>query len=111
MGPRSFDRGNLNCCASQIRVRRMLQWGRDLSIAEIDWLGVPGLPAWQASMGPRSFDRGNSGTPVRATGATAGFNGAAIFRSRKYGNIVQGSIEVVASMGPRSFDRGNARDR
>ncbi len=82
MGPRSFDRGNLNDAAFVDQQRAALQWGRDLLIAEIkriQWLhntqytlqwgrdlliaemhnALPCLVDMTASMGPRSFDRGN----------------------------------------------------
>ena len=57
MGPRSFDRGKVQFDAALV-VPVLLQWGRDLSIAERP------PDAWtlqlksDASMGPRSFDRG-----------------------------------------------------
>ncbi len=43
----------------------MLQWGRDLSVAEIRPVEVGAVPAGDASMGPRPFGRGDvSATPV-----------------------------------------------
>ena len=61
----------------------MLQWGRDLSVAE----GGDGTYCWVvgrgASMGPRPFGRGRiPAAPPSGTGC-GGFNGAATFRSRK----------------------------
>ena len=59
MGPRSFDRGKLERTGSLGDLTAVLQWGRDLSIAERS------LPQQLLQRGYR------------------GFNGAAIFRSRK----------------------------
>ena len=111
MGPRSFDRGK----GDTIRVDGMgaykLQWGRDLSIAErchpargspshgsLQWgrdlsiaesWGPPenDVKAVVASMGPRSFDRGKTGCRSFYRATASSFNGAAIFRSRKAGNL------------------------
>ena len=58
MGPRSFDRGKSFLFHLLGDVNDKLQWGRDLSIAERIAKGK----AWRIA---------------------AGFNGAAIFRSRK----------------------------
>ncbi len=82
MGPRSIDRGISECAGRRERSNAMLQWGRDLSIAELCWLEVPLLVGYalqwgrdlsiaefatnqpidrggvDASMGPRSIDRG-----------------------------------------------------
>ena len=118
---------------TQKRCNLMLQWGRDLSIAERDYLELRKKKVQKASMGPRSFDRGKNlevgmGRNVR-TGLQWGrdlsiaerqywcrkalrqsirFNGAAIFRSRKEdGHMAQSQFRSrAASMGPRSFDRG-----
>ena len=108
MGPRSFDRGKRSSSSrdsttgwrfngaaifrsrkgqeleNYLEKARWLQWGRDLSIAESRVEGYDDPSLARASMGPRSFDRGKqraSGRfkPLQATG----FNGAAIFRSRK----------------------------
>ena len=57
MGPRPFDRGNGDE-TKQAAVKSWLQWGRDLSIAEIG-------------------GRGFYGSRLQS------FNGAATFRSRK----------------------------
>src|SRR5581483_8706207 len=84
-----------------------LQWGRDLSIAEIVNQGNGSVPNWSASMGPRSLDRGNcwdrSGQ-FRLRKASMGP------RSLDRGNSVAPELlreSRVASMGPRSLDRGN----
>src|SRR5579875_3907972 len=62
-----------------------LQWGRDLSIAEICQHAVPATPGvGTTSMGPRSLDRGNMHPPKRFVKRVTYFNGAAISRSRKY---------------------------
>src|SRR5579883_1107760 len=61
-----------------------LQWGRDLSIAEICRVTKARESGRLSSMGPRSLDRGNS------TSASAALPGVS-----------------ASSMGPRSLDRGN----
>ena len=81
MGPRSLDRGIVES-AEIIQDANQLQWGRDLSIAE----------------SPRS-DR-------TAPCARAGFNGAAISRSRNLYQLLAENGVRMASMGPRSLDRG-----
>ncbi len=86
-----------------------LQWGRDLSVAEILPSGEQEPPREQASMGPRPFGRGDAqefsarffsqgmlqwgrdlsvaemwlAVGVWSTDLTHGFNGAATFRSRR----------------------------
>ncbi len=107
MGPRSIDRG-IETGAAVRKGAEMLQWGRDLSIAEfpspvsgvleqmeLQWgrdlsiaeffeVRIEPLFIDEASMGPRSIDRGI------ASGARF-----AVMR-------------WTASMGPRSIDRGIA---
>src|SRR5437763_1530611 len=58
MGPRSDDRGNASS-ADNPSATSKLQWGRDLTIAEIPWCSNTSGPRQAASMGPRSDDRGN----------------------------------------------------
>src|SRR5579885_717135 len=59
MGPRSGDRGNRRRQSASM-ASGSLQWGRDLVIAEIDWIEGIIEAYWGASMGPRSGDRGNT---------------------------------------------------
>ena len=66
-----------------------LQWGRDLSIAERLLRSFMSTHLI-ASMGPRSFDRGKDEVYGVFYGLT-GFNGAAIFRSRKARRQVRAS--------------------
>ena len=108
MGPRSNDRGNLARPMS-ISIVTALQWGRDLTIAEIPRWVIRPVFRVLASMGPRSNDRGN-----RVVGLTATpFNKASMGpRSNDRGNIAHGiyyNLVLAASMGPRSNDRGNTR--
>src|SRR5579875_564900 len=60
-----------------------LQWGRDLSIAEIGLHVADKVQKLQI------------------------FNGAAISRSRKWRKGSMGKLKALSSMGPRSLDRGN----
>src|SRR5579875_963528 len=110
----------------------MLQWGRDLSIAEI-FTGGP-----QGDCGQQSFNGAAISRSRKYPGPFPGslpaclFNGAAISRSRKYAltfavnvrrwdvqwgrdlSIAEISVSprclgcrLYRSMGPRSLDRGN----
>ena len=83
MGPRAFARGDL---ARNPPVSRptLLQWGRELSPAEISFPSCTWECPSPASMGPRAFARGD-------------FHG---------GNYLRLSINC-ASMGPRAFARGD----
>ncbi len=80
MGPRSFDRGNVACLGCQPNILDLLQWGRDLLIAEMNATRRDvRLASSGASMGPRSFDRGNAIAVVPEPMQLSSFNGAAIF--------------------------------
>ena len=130
MGPRSFDRGKRHLGAIGMD-RRWLQWGRDLSIAESKKVGRGIKKHWKLQWGRdlSIAERPPSPCPHQSTTESlqwgrdlsiaessmtdrsdrarhSGFNGAAIFRSRK--EEVRAGIQLVrpASMGPRSFDRG-----
>ena len=107
MGPRSFDRGKPDMGLAFRSLSTVLQWGRDLSIAEsarswrdrLDQITASMGPRsfdrgkqigavviariFHASMGPRSFDRGKRSSGASHQGFSPRFNGAAIFRSRK----------------------------
>ena len=86
---------------------RMLQWGRDQLVAEMqlfdDLLDV----IVKASMGPRPIGRGNGRQTGRRQRATARFNGAATNWSRKWEIIGLFALAGDASMGPRPIGRGN----
>ena len=85
----------------------LLQWGRDLSVAE----GLP-FPTLHG-ISPGGFNgaatfRSRKAPPRRgAAGGSASFNGAATFRSRKvHARGRPGHDGNSASMGPRPFGRG-----
>ncbi len=81
MGPRRFRRG----CVSCQRVRRKrdrLQWGRDVSVADV------------------------TQTSKRCSPRSVSFNGAATFPSRMFKRPRCVLTNVEASMGPRRFRRG-----
>src|SRR5579875_1830772 len=61
-----------------------LQWGRDLSIAEICRVTKARESGRLSSMGPRSLDRGNPPACRLGIKFQVLFNGAAISRSRKW---------------------------
>ncbi len=83
MGPRRFRRG----CAQERRPEGLLdfrlQWGRDVSVADVGDGTVEACVDGVASMGPRRFRRGcrarfGLGRPI----GSWCFNGAATFPSR-----------------------------
>ena len=82
MGPRPFGRGR-RILSVNVDAIALLQWGRDLSVAEGAWRAAE----WRADM--------------------KRFNGAATFRSRKgHSGAYRIGTRRVASMGPRPFGRG-----
>ncbi len=87
---------------------RTLQWGRDITVAEIRE-GPGNDDAYiTASMGPRHYRRGNSFLHMPLHASSLRFNGAATLPSRKLGNDVTTiSLQGNASMGPRHYRRGN----
>ena len=84
----------------------LLQWGRDLSVAEGATLISDLRRVLKASMGPRPFGRGRSAAAPTVVWMSRGFNGAATFRSRKVGESAGIEEVIMASMGPRPFGRG-----
>ena len=108
-----------------------LQWGRGLSTPEMHRNLPTVRSAHQASMGPGSFDPGNGlRRPYRASSSKASmgpgsfdpgnsslhyvgyaidvrFNGAGVFRPRKFFVLCRAKPTYEASMGPGSFDPGN----
>jgi hypothetical protein len=81
MGPRSFDRGNTGL-PNLLFMIHPLQWGRDLSIAEIEAgrlnTRVKGSLQWGRDLSIAEIKR-----LARVGQRGLRFNGAAIFRSRK----------------------------
>ena len=86
MGPGSFDPGS---------VRKPLEE----------------IGAAVASMGPGSFDPGSDRRSGRRECPRRRFNGAGVFRPRKYLPLPLLDRKDDASMGPGSFDPGSAGDR
>src|SRR5581483_1913134 len=108
-----------------------LQWGRDLSIAEIglhvadkvqklqifNGAAISRSPKWRkasmgkltalSSMGPRSLDRGNDGTPTPGAIRAQSSMGPRSLDRGNHGAVVCSKTTIRASMGPRSLDRGN----
>ena len=84
----------------------MLQWGRDLSVAEGPLLQQRRPQQRPASMGPRPFGRGRQVAPRHKRHTPPSFNGAATFRSRKDHTGPVPLPPRRASMGPRPFGRG-----
>src|ERR1017187_6441842 len=106
MGPGCFYPGNRsphgNLRASQAR----LQWGRDVSIPE-----MPELPPMYAGTagfnGAGMFLSRKFGYLRDAACHISGFNGAGMFLSRKCQSFPQCMQEQPASMGPGCFYPGN----
>ncbi len=108
-----------------------LQWGRDLSIAEIglhvadkvqklqifNGAAISRSRKWRkgsmgklkalSSMGPRSLDRGNDGTPTPGAIRAQSSMGPRSLDRGNHGAVVCSKTTIRASMGPRSLDRGN----
>ena len=104
MGPRPFGRGRSIKDYSFVFMIK-LQWGRDLSVAEGNMDAVGADDAAKLQWGrDLSVAEGPYGPCPPAT--TAGFNGAATFRSRKAAKARQVRTLHAASMGPRPFGRG-----
>ncbi len=106
MGPRSNDRGN-KAFSCGLKGTCLLQWGRDLTIAEIRLWNSDSSLLRKASMGPRSNDRGNTDQRCFSCRPRQASMGP---RSNDRGNYIRAgrrSNLYCASMGPRSNDRGN----
>ncbi len=93
-----------------------LQRGRALSSAEIAMCCLPLRPPNRASTGPRSFERGDGLAVGCGTAKRNRFNGAALFRARRFqpaqtrvATPANASTDGApgASTGPRSFERGD----
>src|SRR5579883_799459 len=113
MGPRPIGRGNSAPPSTYTTRRRVLQWGRDRSVAEIALsTALDGTRDKELQWG-----RDRSVAEIRGRGAwvrqgMAGFNGAATDRSRKLppspaqpprsGMLQWGRDRSVAEMHPRS---------
>src|SRR2546425_7455218 len=82
MGPRSIDRGNESPSKIAGTDRGASMGPRSIDRGNTDNTKIIDRAKY-ASMGPRSIDRGNRGTRHQARTHLAGFNGAAIDRSRK----------------------------
>ena len=107
MGPRPFSRGDMAKREGMLPGEYMLQWGRDLSVAETEIKMPMSVSAHQASMGPRPFSRGDLPdlhTPLGVEHASMGprpFSRGDVCRA---GHCVH---VYGASMGPRPFSRGD----
>ena len=68
-------------------VVQLLQWGRDVSAAEIIARSGGSRSTPEASMGPRRFRRGNKRRAAVRFARSIGFNGAATFPPRKFAGM------------------------
>ena len=84
MGPRAFARGDCWLSWWSFFGPRMLQWGRELSPAEIPLDPAQTGMNVVASMGPRAFARGDNVTENASKPLVPRFNGAASFRPRRW---------------------------
>jgi hypothetical protein len=105
MGPRPFDRGNETERLAELQ-NLLLQWGRDLSIAETSNGDSSDIPIY-ASMGPRPFDRGNQSLPREDISRAVLQWGRDLSIAETPRDEPGQEDEARASMGPRPFDRGN----
>ena len=65
--------------------RQMLQWGRDLSVAEGSYVHIPPAEIMELQWGRDLSVAEGSGAGPAGRAGRQGFNGAATFRSRKGG--------------------------
>ena len=105
MGPRPFGRG-MNSANTWTPIVHMLQWGRDLSVAECGRHDFYVDAERRASMGPRPFGRGMLVYPETIAGDPSASMGP-----RPFGRGMQVRNQPCddpqkASMGPRPFGRG-----
>ena len=109
MEPRPFSRGDTSPSRPTDTQPRLLQWSRDLSVAEtrnrprrrvrFD-LGFNGAATFQS--------RRRQSPKARPASTTLRFNGAATFQSRRLGRLVGKAARGMASMEPRPFSRGDS---
>src|ERR1700731_3065919 len=83
MGPRSFERGNVNSPGGLSLAGDASMGPRSFERGN-SWLLFVSPSKHQASMGPRSFERGNITRANHPKRADHRFNGAALIRARKY---------------------------
>ena len=129
MGPRPFGRGRPACPAcrrlvarfngaatfrsrkvywpdTMFSVARLLQWGRDLSVAEGVCICHHGRAHHKASMGPRPFGRGRlEDAEVAGVMLQASMGPRPFGRGRREAGS-RPAARGPASMGPRPFGRG-----
>ena len=118
MGPRSIERGNFPVTFYKHFIL-LLQWGRAQSSAEIRGHRPGRQGTHLASMGPRSIERGNCARRPNKWPNKSGFNGAALNRARKLGELGEhggkrsllqwGRAQSSAEMRPRwATSQGNS---
>ena len=107
MGPQPFGcgRGNIDHAGAQAAV---LQWGRNLSVAEGEAEAKAQALAAGASMGPQPFGCGRRPGREQGGAGASGFNGAATFRLRKAHARLAITARGTASMGPQPFGCGRS---
>ncbi len=132
MGPRRFRRGSSTTCARRVSFLRCfngaatfpsrkscssarmgtamqpLQWGRDVSVAEVPHDPSVTLDRPEASMGPRRFRRGSRDDAHDGQETTGASMGPRRFRRGSSREVLRRSADERASMGPRRFRRGSA---
>ena len=109
MGPRPFGRGMI-VTVDDSSESRVLQWGRDLSVAECP-RRPRGRRRRRASMGPRPFGRGMPSPRSGRPSSARSFNGAATFRSRNVGATRSSCERIRRFNGAATFRSRNARAR
>src|SRR5258707_1237660 len=80
-----------------------LQWGRGLSTAEMRRQKYLHGKRYFASMGPRSFDRGDKVARFFAAQNWPSFNGAAVFRPRRWLELVTVAYSLTSFNGAAVF--------
>ena len=109
MGPRRYRRGNCDRELRKDRHNRMLQWGRDVIVAEIE---NPPASEWPGA--ELQWGRDVIVAEIRrvATGAQRGASLASMGprryrRGNDHQRFEQPTSALLASMGPRRYRRGN----
>ena len=107
MGPRAFARGDTAGGFQVHEALAKLQWGRELSPAEIP-KSLPSLDFRRcASMGPRAFARGDNPFPLCYAKSNALQWGRELSPAEMGVGVDPLPAPPQASMGPRAFARGD----
>ena len=103
MGPQPFGCGRAQIGRIVVVRRRVLQWGRNLSVAEGAQPRHRFSDGRGASMGPQPFGCGRDGQHKKMAAPWSSFNGAATFRLRKAWTCSQRPYKTLGFNGAATF--------